>query len=99
MAQLLTLPFPIIVDGRSEREEIVDAPRIHHQYLPDEVDYEPYALSPDTITLLKASGYTLLQLQPWGSAEGIVVDPTTGLLQGGTDSRAPAGSAAGYQAQ
>ncbi len=98
-SKIITIVLNVIqdvVDYGMNIQEAVDAPRIHHQYLPDEVDYEPYALSPDTITLLKASGYTLLQLQPWGSAEGIVVDPMTGLLQGGTDSRAPAGSAAGY---
>ena len=33
-------------------QEAIDAPRIHHQWLPDEVLTEPNALSPDTLRIL-----------------------------------------------
>jgi gamma-glutamyltranspeptidase/glutathione hydrolase len=37
----------------------VDAPRIHHQWLPDEIVYEPYGLSSDTQRALQAMGHKL----------------------------------------
>ena len=36
-------------------QEAVDAPRIHHQWLPDEVFYETRGLSADTLKELKVS--------------------------------------------
>ena len=50
-------------------QEAVDAPRIHQQWLPDEVFYEPYGLSPDTMALLVGMGYKLVEQSPWGAAE------------------------------
>ena len=62
-----------IVDYGMEPQEAVNAPRIHHQWLPDMVFYEPYALSPDTLKLLADRGYTLVEQAPWGAAELIEV--------------------------
>ncbi len=42
-----------IIDYGMAPQEAVDAPRLHHQWLPDEIVAEPYALSPDTRALLK----------------------------------------------
>ncbi len=58
-----------IVDHGMEPQEAVDAPRIHHQWLPDEVFYEPFALSPDTLERLGQMGYKLTEQIPWGAAE------------------------------
>ena len=41
-----------VIDYAMQPQEAVDAPRIHHQWLPDEVFAEPFALSPDTTKLL-----------------------------------------------
>jgi hypothetical protein len=41
-------------------------------------------------------GYTLQMRRPWGSAQTIVVDPGTGMLEGGSDRPTPAGAAIGY---
>jgi hypothetical protein len=41
-------------------------------------------------------GYALREVPQWGSAQAIVADPLTGLLEGGSDRRTPAGSAQGY---
>ncbi len=57
-----------IVDYGMAPQEAVDAPRIHHQWLPDEVFYEPYGLSPDTIRILTGMGYKLTEQAPWGVA-------------------------------
>ncbi len=77
-------------------QQAVDAPRIHMQWLPDEVQYEPNAFNGSTLQKLRASGYTLHNVPWWGSAQAIFIDPNTGFLQGGTDRRHPAGAALGY---
>ena len=74
----------------------VDAPRIHMQWLPDRVDYEPKALTGATLAALGGDGYAFNEVPFWGSAQAIVVDPATGMLQGGTDRRRPSGAALGY---
>lgn len=64
-----------VVDFGMRPREAVNAPRIHHQWLPDKVFHEPFALSADTITLLKAKGYDLVEQTPWGAAELIQIAP------------------------
>lgn len=86
-----------VIDYGMDVQEAVDAPRYHHQYLPDTVYLEPFALSPDTVAILKGEGYNITQQkETWGSAEAIERDPLTGLLYGANDSRAPSGAAEGY---
>jgi len=86
-----------VIDYGMDVQQAVDAPRYHHQYLPDTVYLEPYALSPDTVAILKGEGYTITQqAKTWGSAEAIERDPASGVLYGANDSRAPAGAAVGY---
>ena len=74
----------------------VDAPRTHMQWLPDVLEYEPQALPGVTMQQLREMGYTLQMRPQWGSAQAIVVEPGSGLLEGGSDRRTPAGSAIGY---
>ena len=62
-----------IVDYGMAPQEAVDAPRIHHQWLRDEVFYERFGLSPDTIRILTGMGYKLTEQTPWGSAELIEI--------------------------
>jgi gamma-glutamyltranspeptidase / glutathione hydrolase len=64
-----------ILDYGMAPQEAVDAPRLHHQWLPDAVFAEPYALSPDTQALLQAMGYRITEQTPWGAAELIEVAP------------------------
>jgi gamma-glutamyltranspeptidase/glutathione hydrolase len=56
-------------------QEAVDAPRFHHQWLPDTVYAEPRALSPDTARLLEEMGYKVVEQTPWGAAECIEIAP------------------------
>ncbi|WP_295636310.1 gamma-glutamyltransferase [Novosphingobium sp.] len=51
-----------VIDYDMPISDAVDAPRIHEQWLPDEVAYETYALSPDTIALLVAKGHKLVPM-------------------------------------
>ena len=63
-----------VIDYGLDPQEAIDAPRFHHQWLPDEVFVEPMALSPDTRKLLTDMGYKITEQAPWGAATGIVVD-------------------------
>lgn len=62
-----------IIDHCMAPQEAVDAPRIHHQWLPDEVYFEQRGLSADTQKLLQERGYKLVEQTPWGAAELIMV--------------------------
>jgi len=77
-------------------QEAVDAPRFHHQYLPDKLYLEP-GFSPQTISALRAMGYAVdVKDGHWSNGECIAVDPATGELLGGQDHRSHYGKAAGY---
>jgi gamma-glutamyltranspeptidase/glutathione hydrolase len=62
-----------IIDFGMAPQEAVDAPRVHHQWLPDEVYYEPFGISPDTLKLLTAMGHKMVEQTPWGATELIEV--------------------------
>jgi gamma-glutamyltranspeptidase/glutathione hydrolase len=77
-------------------QQAVDAPRYHHQYLPDKVYLEP-GFSQATVAALRAAGYTVeMGERRWSNGECIAVDPKTGELEGGQDHRSHYGKAAGY---
>jgi gamma-glutamyltranspeptidase / glutathione hydrolase len=86
-----------VIDYGMNAQEAVDAPRLHHQWLPDRTDYERFGLSPDTVKLLQGMGHTLRAGGAQGNAEVIVVDPRDGSLQGGCDRRAPDAAAVGVR--
>jgi gamma-glutamyltranspeptidase/glutathione hydrolase len=72
------------VDHGMTVQEAVDAPRVHHQWLPDTVYLERFALSPDTRALLEGRGYRFTDGKPWGVAEGVITGgPTLGQSAGG----------------
>ncbi len=64
-----------VADYGMNAREAVDAPRLHQQWLPDRIDAEPFALSPDTAERLRAMGYTVAERTPWGAAEMVLVGP------------------------
>ncbi len=61
-----------VVDHGMSLGEAVDAPRFHEQWMPDRIEIEPNALSPDTMERLQTSGYTFKEATPWGQAEAIM---------------------------
>lgn len=74
--------------------DAIDAPRVHHQWLPDNILHEAHALSPDTIEILRTMGYSLKEAESIGVAAGIM-RTSDGLLAGHADRRGD-GAAAGY---
>jgi gamma-glutamyltranspeptidase/glutathione hydrolase len=97
-----------VIDHGMNIREAIDAPRIHHQWLPDTVYVEANGLSPDTQNILAGMGYKLDVAGPgktWGQAAGILVGGGSlseiekgggARLNGAIDSRALAGEASGY---
>ena len=84
------------VDGSLNIQDAVDAPRFHHQFLPDMLYLEP-GFPASTLEGLRALGYTLSPgATHWSDGECISVDPKTGMLEGGQDHRHNFGKAAGY---
>lgn len=86
-----------VVDHEMNVAQAIEAPRIHHQWLPDRINFEKFALSPDTQNGLLEKGHRIYQLSHnlQGQAMGIMVDPRTGYLAGAADSRAADGGVAG----
>src|SRR3954468_9540638 len=86
-SRIITMVLQIIlntIDHQMNIAEAVAAPRIHHQWLPDQVDAER-GLSPDTIRLLEARGHRIAVGRTFGSANSILVTPEG--LAGAADSR------------
>ncbi|WP_260735342.1 gamma-glutamyltransferase [Tunturiibacter lichenicola] len=91
------------IDNGLNIQQAADAPRFHHQYLPDRIDLEK-KFSPDVAAQLAAMGYTINRLAvadehnpgTWGDSELIAIDPKTHELLGGHDNRRAYGKAAGY---
>ncbi len=92
-----------VIDNNLNIQSAADAPRFHHQYLPDILQFEK-AFPIPTIDTLKARGYTTRRAAEfdeksegvWGDSELIAIDPKTGDLLGGQDHRHHFGKAAGY---
>jgi gamma-glutamyltranspeptidase/glutathione hydrolase len=98
-----------VIDNHLNIQAAADAPRFHHQYLPDVLQFEK-AFPVPTIDALKATGYTTKRAAEfdekspgtWGDNELIEVSPTIppgakhGELSGGHDSGHHFGKAAGY---
>lgn len=62
-----------VIDHGMTPQEAVDAPRVHQQWLPDEVYYETRGLSADTLKILRDMGYKMTEQTPWGAAELIMI--------------------------
>lgn len=84
-----------IIDHGMDIQEAIDAPRIHHQWLPDELLFEPFGMSPDTLSILSGYGHKFTA-NPGNvaSATGIMIDEN-GVRLGAIDSRSD-GKAIGY---
>ncbi len=84
-----------IVDHGMNIQQAIDWPRVHHQWMPDEIVYEPYGLAPDVMTRLKSMGHKFGNSRPIGDAQGVMVEDQTGVRLGGSDPRLD-GRSVGY---
>ncbi len=84
-----------VIDHDMTIEQALTAGRFHHQWLPDEIECEASAFSDTVAEELKTRGHTLKAVKKIGNAQGIIIDPKTGLLTGAADPRSR-GAALGY---
>jgi gamma-glutamyltranspeptidase/glutathione hydrolase len=85
-----------VIDGGLNIQQSVDAPRFHHQYLPDTLQVES-ATPPQLVAALRKMDYkVVVSRSGWGDSECIAVNPKTGWLEAGQDSRHHYGKADGY---
>ncbi|MCG3161559.1 MAG: Glutathione hydrolase proenzyme [Acidobacteria bacterium] len=84
-----------IVDHGMNIQQAIDWPRVHHQWMPDQITYEPYGLSPDVMNRLRAMGHKFANPRYMGDAEGIMIEDKTGVRLGGSDPRLD-GKSLGY---
>jgi len=73
--------------------EAVDAPRSHHQWLPDRFDLEADAVPEDVLAKLRAMGHTVRAQGRQGAAHSIWIQPGTGTVFGVNDKREPVSKA------
>ncbi|PHK27459.1 gamma-glutamyltranspeptidase, partial [Nostoc linckia z15] len=64
----------------------VSVPRIHHQWLPDELRVESWGLDALTLENLRRRGHNIKETAPWGNGNAIAVTPD-GTLEGAADPR------------
>lgn len=74
--------------------EATNAPRFHHQWLPDQLRVEK-GFSPDTLRLLETKGQHVKVLPSMGSTQSIMIGPD-GMLYGASDPRSIDDLSAGY---
>lgn len=77
-------------------DKAIEAMKIHHQWLPDELLYERNLLSPDTRKALEKMGHTLRPVSNLGVLMGITYDPVLKAYLGASDSSSKDGGAVGY---
>lgn len=84
-----------VADFGLDIQQAVNAPRFHHQWMPDRIAMERNRFSPDTIRLLEARGHTI-GFGLGGDGECIQIDLATGQRLGASDGRNERGRAIGY---
>ena len=84
-----------VLDFNMNIQQANDAPRIHHQWLPDRIDYEQFGLPEDVKLNLIQRGHNIGIERVLGRMDAIMVNPSTGFYYGATDKRGY-GAAVGY---
>ena len=84
MVILGTLDF---MDGK-DAQAIVSAPRYHHQFSPDVLQFETDAFTPEERKALEARGHTLREgTRKWGNEQVVTWDYKTGKVEAASDPR------------
>ncbi len=85
-----------VIDFGMNIYEAIDAPRFHHQWLPDVIKIEKWGASADTLERLQKMGHRIEWVETLGRAMGIMIDAETGYCMGAGDARDPSRAAVGY---
>ncbi|GAX41139.1 gamma-glutamyltranspeptidase [Tolypothrix sp. NIES-4075] len=75
-----------VLEYKMDAGAAVSVPRIHHQWLPDELRTEPWGLDAVTVQDLRRRGQNIKEVTPWGNGNAIVVTQD-GTLEGAADPR------------
>ena len=89
-----------VIDHKMSLADAVAAPRIHHQWMPDEIRVERGSMPESVRKQMIAMGHLFPRKgggdgEAWGDAESIAIEPRTGMRVGVTDPRSPDAGAVG----
>lgn len=85
-----------VIDFGMNIQQAIDAPRFHHQWMPDRIQFEPMGINRDTRVALERMGHVFAEKAGnMGDAEGVMIDLKTGMRLGASDPRS-GGVAVGY---
>ncbi|MGH9946181.1 MAG: gamma-glutamyltransferase [Pyrinomonadaceae bacterium] len=84
-----------VIDHGMNIQDAIDSPRIHHQWLPDEIMYEPFGISPDTQKILASYGHKFAARPGSIATETGIMLMDSGIKMGAIDTRSD-GEAIGY---
>jgi gamma-glutamyltranspeptidase/glutathione hydrolase len=76
-----------VIDFGMDVQEAVDAPRFHHQWLPDEIRIERQGFPRDVRVALERMGHTVIERADMGDVHAIWIDPKTAVRYGASDPR------------
>ena len=86
-----------VLEFKMPIDKAIESMKIHHQWLPDVIYYEPDKLSPDTRNALEAMGHSLSDRRTYlGRLMGIIYDPDLDVFIGASDSGSPDSGVSGY---
>jgi gamma-glutamyltranspeptidase/glutathione hydrolase len=86
-----------VIDFGMNLQQAIDQPRVHHQWLPDQIQWEPWGISRDTRTVLEQRGHHFAEKPSYmGDAHGIMIDAAQGGLRLGACDPRFAGIPVGY---
>ncbi len=89
-SRIITMVLLGILDFYENKsaDEIVNAGRFHHQYLPDEISYEPDVFDESLLSALQKLGHKTRALDnTYGNMQVIILDKKSGQIEAASDGR------------
>ena len=85
-----------VLEFDMEIDKAIEVMKIHHQWLPDRINYEKDLLSPDTGEILRSMGHAVVEQNSLCELMGIRLDAENDVMIGASDSSSSEGKASGY---
>jgi gamma-glutamyltranspeptidase/glutathione hydrolase len=89
-SRIITMVLLGVLDfyDNKSADEIVNAGRFHHQYLPDEISYEPGVFDDELVAALQQLGHKTREMDyEYGNMQLIIIDKNTGKIDAASDGR------------